>query len=113
MKQILDGRSSDGRALHVLLNPAESELSGCDIVYFTSAENAKLAPFLPKLGRTPILTIGEDSRFPEHGGMVGLIRSGDQIEIEVNLEALNPSGLKMSSRLLELAVIVSSKETIK
>lgn len=113
MKQILDGKSSDGRTLQILLNPTDSELQACDIVYITGAETPKLDPILLKLGQMPILTVGEDSRFPALGGMVGLIRSGDQIQIEVNLEALQRAGLKMSSRLLELATIVSRKQAMK
>jgi hypothetical protein len=34
------------------------------------------------------------------------VRSGDQIEIEVNLPALRSRKLDMSSRLLKLAVLV-------
>lgn len=113
MRQTLEGKSSDGRKLQVLLNPAASELSACDIVYVTSAETPKLDTILPRLRGTPILTVGEDGRFPAQGGMVGLTRSGDQIQIEVNLEALHHAGLKMSSRLLELATLVSSKEQMK
>lgn len=112
MKQVLDGRSSDGRMLHVLLNPTDSDLAACDILYVTGAETLKRSPSLARLEKMPILTIGEDRRFAERGGMVGLIRSGDQIQIEVNLGALQHGGLRMSSRLLELATIVSSKETL-
>lgn len=113
MRRTLEGKSSDGRKLQVLLNPADSEQSACDIVYLTSTETSKLGTILPRLSRAPILTVGEDGRFSAEGGMVGLTRSGDQIQIEVNLEALHHAGLKMSSHLLELATLVSSKEQMK
>lgn len=113
MKQVLKGKSSNGRTLEVLLNPGDSELPACDVIYITSAETAKLSSILPRIGRMPILTVGEDSHFTMDGGMIGLIRSGDQIQIEVNLSALEHGGLRMSSRLLELATIVSSKETMQ
>ena len=45
--------------------------------------------------------------------MVGLVRSGDQIEIEVNLNALRSRQLEMSSRLLKMAVIVSANGGIQ
>ena len=55
-----------------------------------------------------MLTVGDSDKFVRTGGMVGLVRSGDQIEIEVNLEALRSRQLDMSSRLLSLAVVVPS-----
>jgi hypothetical protein len=109
MKQMLDARSTEGRTLQVVLDPSDSELNACDILYVTSAESGKLGNILPRLGRSPVLTVGEDSRFTHNGGTVGLIRDGDQIQIEVNLDALHAAGLNMSSRLLQLATIVSTR----
>jgi hypothetical protein len=109
MKQMLDARSTEGRTLQVVLNPSETNLTSCDILYVTSAESGKLGNILSRLNRSPVLTVGEDSRFTQRGGIVGLIRSGDQIQIEVNLESLHAAGLKMSSRLLQLATIVSTR----
>lgn len=109
MKQMLDARSTDGRTLQVVLNPNDSDLTSCDILYVTSAQSAKFGNILTRLGRSPVLTVGEDTRFTQNGGMVGLIRSGDQIQIAVNIDALHAADLNMSSRLLQLATITSTR----
>lgn len=113
MKAMLDGKSSDGRIIHVVLNPPDSGLSACDLVYVASTETSASSHIFALVNVLPILTVGEDSRFLTHGGMVGLVRSADRIEIEVNLKSVRTAGLKMSSRLLDLATVVSNKETLK
>lgn len=113
VKAILEGKSSDGRSIHVLLNPSDSSISGCDIVYITSTETSAANHVLPLISGLPILTVGDESRFPLHGGMVGFVRLGDRVEIEVNLETVSGAGLKMSSRLLDLATVVSQKGVVK
>jgi uncharacterized protein DUF4154 len=110
MKAILDGKSSDGRIIRVLVNPGDSVLPGCDLVYITSGVTFEESHIFTLTRGLPILTVGEDRSFPMRGGMVGLVRSADRIEIEVNLTAVRAAGLKMSSRVLDLATIVSSRE---
>ena len=40
---------------------------------------------------------------------MSLVRDADQIQIQINLVATQSAGLKLSSRVLNLAVIVRSK----
>lgn len=110
VKAMLDGRSSDGRIIRVLVNPGDSMLPGCDLVYLSGGVPSGESHIFTLIKGLPILTVGEDRTFPMSGGMVGLVRSADRIEIEVNLSAVRAAGLKMSSRVLDLATIVSSRE---
>jgi len=109
MKAILDGKSSDGREIHVMVNPSDSTLQTCDLVYVTSTNKPTFTHVLGLISGLPILTVGEDNRFLTHGGMVGLVRSADRIEIEVDLGSVRTARLKMSSRLLDLATVVANK----
>ena len=109
LKKMLDQKPVDDRKLQVLLNPPDWEISNCDLLYVTSSETAKTGSIVSKLRKLPILTIGENDKFVQMGGVVALIRSGDQIQIEVNTDALHHAGLRMSSRLLDLATIVSTE----
>ena len=108
LKQVLDGKVSDGRRIEVVLHAPDSELSECDLLYVNGESPAMLRSILNRAAKRAVLTVGDSDRFVRSGGMVGLVRSGDQMEIEVNLEALRSSRLDMSSRLLNLAVLVPS-----
>ena len=107
LKQILENKVSDGREISIMIHPSEAELRDCNLVYFSDSSPAKVRSLLNRIGGDSILTVGESDQFARAGGMVSLVRSGDQIEIEVNLNALRNRNLDMSSRLLNLAVIVA------
>ena len=108
LQQVLDGKVSDGRHISVVAHSPGSELGECDLLYISGVAPDMLRSILSRAAKRSVLTIGDSDRFVRSGGMVGLVRSGDQIEIEVNLEALRSHRLDMSSRLLNLAVLVSS-----
>lgn len=108
LKQVLDGKVSDGRRIVVVSHSPDSDLNECDLLYVTGVSPPALRSILNRAGKRALLTVGDSDRFVRAGGMVGLVRSGDQIQIEVNLEALRSRELDMSSRLLNLAVLVSS-----
>ncbi len=107
LKQILEGKASDGRQITVLMNPSDLELRDCDVLYVAESSAARVRSVLDRVTGRAVLTVGESDQFAHSGGMVALVRSGDQIEIEVNLDAVRSRRLEMSSRLLNLAVLVS------
>lgn len=106
LKSVVDGKTSNGRTIHVLLEPPDTELRHCSILYSTHAEDSRVHSVLGKTRGTSILTVGENDKFVREGGMIGFVRSGDSIQIEVNLDSIRAGGLKVSSRLLDLALIV-------
>lgn len=106
LKQVLDGKTSDGRRITVMIHNSEAELGDCDVLYVAGLPPATLHSVLSRVAGRAVLTVGDSDQFVRAGGMVGLVRSGDEIEIEVNLPALRSRRLDMSSRLLKLAVLV-------
>ena len=107
LKQVLDGKMSEDKPIRIALHPSDADLHDCDILYAAEASPAEVRSILRRIGTRSVLTVGETDRFVRTGGMVALVRSGDQMQIEVNLETLRTAQLQMSSRLLRLAVIVS------
>ena len=106
LKQILDGKTSDGRRINVVVHTSESELRDCDVLYVEESSAPRIRAILDRVQSRAVLTVGDSDQFTRAGGMVALVRSGDQIEIHVNLNSLRSRQLEMSSRLLNLAVIV-------
>jgi hypothetical protein len=106
LQKMLDGKTSDSRTIHVLLAPHEDELAKCSIVYIADRKVSEIHKELDRLKGKKILTLGETETFTEDGGMVGLVKVDDHIQIQVNLEAAQRAGVKISSRVLSLAQIV-------
>jgi hypothetical protein len=113
LRELLEGKTSESRSIHVALFPSEEELQKCSILYLTDTPSRKLRAALDKPASRGILTVGESDLFVREGGMVGLVKVGDQIQIQVNLEAMQQAGVKISSRLLNVAVLVRPVPTAR
>ena len=109
LQKLLDGKTSDSRLIRVLLFPSKDELKRCNVLYVTETEGKKTQALLEGLDNRNMLTVGESAEFAKAGGMVSLVKAGDQIQIQVNVEAAQRAGIKISSRLLNLAVIVDER----
>ena len=107
-KAILDGKSSGEIPIHVQLDPSDLELRHCEIIYFPTPSTSRISSILAKTQGLAALTVGEDETFLSDGGMVAFVRARDTLQIEVNLDSVLAENLKISSRLLDLAIIVHS-----
>jgi hypothetical protein len=109
LQKLLDGKTSDTHLIRVLLYPSKDELKRCNIVYLTDPVEKENKNLLEILKAKNVLTVGESPEFTRAGGVVSLVKAGDQIQIQVNMNAAQRAGIKISSRLLNLAVIVHER----
>jgi len=112
LQKLLDGKISDSHLIRVVLFPTNEELRRCNILYLTDPGEKKTRNVLESLDTRNVLTVGETDDFAKSGGVVGLVKAGDQIQIQVNLDAAQRAGIKISSRLLNLAVIVHEQPAL-
>jgi hypothetical protein len=104
----LAGKVSESRRIIVVASPSDADLKRCDLVYITYSSPKKIASVLEKLSGRSVLTVGEVTSFTRLNGMMALLTVGEHIQIEVNLQACQRASLKVSSKLLSLARIVTS-----
>jgi hypothetical protein len=110
MKKMLSGKTSDARTIRVVLSPSEEELQKCNVLYVAELQAGDFRKALDKVRDRNILTVGETDSFVRGGGMIGLVNTGDHIQIEANPEAAQRVGVRISSRVLNLALIVHSAQ---
>jgi hypothetical protein len=108
LQKILEGKLSANRRVHIVLSPSAEALEKCEVVYIGYASSARSRLELDQLRPRSVLTIGDAAWFAGNGGMIGLVTSGDQIKLQVNLKVLEAAQLKISSRVLKLATIVGT-----
>jgi hypothetical protein len=106
LRSVLEGKSSDARTIRVVLYPSDEDLLRCDVIYLAPSSEKKFHLELEKVRNKAILTVGDADWFAREGGMVGMVRDRGQIHLQINLQAAQTAGLKISSRLLNLAEIV-------
>ncbi len=79
-------------------------VTNCHILFVSSSEKERLPEIIEKLRGTTVLTVGQTERFIETGGMVNFVQEGTKLRFQINDDAAKVAKLKISSKLLGLAV---------
>jgi hypothetical protein len=107
LEQVLSGKAAGTKTVRVIVEPSNQQLEQCNIIYISYASPQKLRAALQRMPKNNVLTIGDTTSFAESGGVVGLVTTGDHVQIQINPAAAEAAHLKISSRLLNLATLVS------
>ena len=106
----IEGKAAGRRRLTVRRTHTLAQIDNCHILFVARSERASVDTILTKAGQKGLLTVSDLEGFADSGGMIGLIREGNKIRFEINLEAARQAGLMISSKLLNLAKIVKTKD---
>lgn len=106
----IEDKEVKGRRLKIELYPSgllsKEAIAGCHILFISESEKNRLRNILAELRAAPVLTVSDIASFAQHGGMIALVKSQQQVRFEINSTALRRAGLAISSKLLELAKLV-------
>jgi hypothetical protein len=102
--KILRGKALNDRPLVVreVLPPERG--TNCHILFISASHKPRLPEILKGLRGSSVLTVGETDGFIEAGGMINFVPEGNKIRFQINDTAAKQAGLKISSKLLSLAV---------
>jgi hypothetical protein len=102
----IQGEAINGHPLMVMRSPRIEELKDCQIIFICRSEEDQINEILTQLDSRPILTVSEIDGFARQGGHINLYLSGGKVRFEINPQAAQRCGLKISSQLLSLGKIV-------
>jgi hypothetical protein len=80
----------------------------CHVLFISASLRQRIPAIVEKVKRLPVLTVGEEG-FLEHGGSISLMRRDRKIRFQLDLNAAREAGLKISSRLMDVADSVHGK----
>lgn len=103
LRSIAQGRQAHGRTLETLHVPTEAGPASCHVLFVDQQSDSDVDALLLHLHKQSVLTIGESQHFLDHGGMIALLKHGQQMRFKVNRQSFEKSGLVVSSQLLRLA----------
>lgn len=92
-----------GRAITLLRAPKLAEVEGCQILFISRSERSRIPQILLDLGTAPVLTVADTGGFLDQGGIINFILEKSKVRFEINQEAAERAGIKISSKLLRLA----------
>jgi hypothetical protein len=81
------------------------EATNCHILFISTSEKKRLPEILKSLKGASVLTVGEMDRFTESGGMINFVMQGNKIRFQINHDEATKAGLKISSKLMSLALL--------
>jgi hypothetical protein len=96
----------EGRPLQIRMVEKAAQLTGCQLLFVDGAPPDLLSAVIEFGRRHPCLTVSDVRDFSRRGGHIELFEEENRLRFRVNLPAARGSGLNLSSRLLQLAVIV-------
>jgi hypothetical protein len=100
LRRALEGKPVNNRTIRVIELKSLSDPQCCQVVYLATDKASEIQQALASARSSHILTIGEADRFLECGGAVNLMVVDGHMAFEVNLSALEQSGVSISSKLL-------------
>jgi len=90
------------------LNP--DNISSCHILYVSILSGKGPNDFGDNFNYTGVLTVSDIPGFAEKAGIIELVKNNDRIKLIINSRRLRSSGLKASSKLMKIAVILQKGE---
>ena len=106
LDQAVLGKPIDGRPAVIRRTSDVGALRSCHVVFVPASEMGHWRDVSDSLGNLSILLVGETEGFAERGGVINFILENERVRFEINPSAAARAHLKVSSKLLQLAVIV-------
>jgi hypothetical protein len=109
LENAVKNRKVNGREIIVKTVESVQTAKATHLLFIPAAEDEGLNDLLPALRTEGILTVGESSAFAKLGGILTFALEGDKLRFEINMDAADRAGLRVSAQLQKLAKAVRRK----
>lgn len=109
LDELIREKVVNGHPLTVRRCRTAGDMTSCHLLFVTGADGRESARVLNLAHQAPIVTVGEAVRFARQGGTINFVLKDDRVGLEINRQAARLAGVRISSRLLNLATIVQTE----
>ncbi len=106
MERTVEGKLIGGRNLTVKRFDEPVNLDSCQVLFIGPAAADTLEQILRSLRGKSVMTVGEEARFIELGGIVRLRMNEGMVQSEINESMAARAGVKISSKVLGMIGMV-------
>jgi hypothetical protein len=106
LDKTVQGEKVSGRSLEVRRFKEGDDVTACHLLFIPGSAKDHAGDLLQKLQGRPVLTVSETPGFAERGGVINLVMADKKVRFEANPQTAARQGLKLSSKLLQLARVV-------
>jgi hypothetical protein len=100
-------RQVNGRPIKLLRGLNLAELEGARVIFICPSESNRLEEILRQLQGKPVLTVADEPDAAKRGVMINFIKDSGKVRFEINTQAAARAGLKLSAKLLQVAITSS------
>jgi hypothetical protein len=104
LERTIRNKTVDGHPLVIKELRSPAEATNCHILFISTSEKKRLPDILKGLKGNCVLTVGEMDHFTENGGMINIVLKEKKIRFQINNDEATKAGLKISSKLMSLAL---------
>jgi hypothetical protein len=112
LAETVQGQNISGHSLDVSRPQDAASWRACHLLFLGDAEASRASAVLSGTRALPILTVSDGPGFAQAGGIIELYIDAGKTRFAINIDAVGRSGLRLSSRLLNLARIVRDKASL-
>ncbi len=98
-----------GHALEVWRSPDGATWRDCHLLFIGDAEARRSASGLDAIRTLQVLSVSDQKDFAQASGIIEFYVEGGKMRFAINVDAVDRSGLRLSSRLLLLAKIIRDR----
>jgi hypothetical protein len=107
LEEIAKTKNVRNKKIIILEFNSPEEIVNCNILFISQKTTFPLEAILSKTVSKKTLTISENNGYALQGCCINFVLRNDKLKFETNLNAINSAGLKVSSQLLKLAIVVN------
>lgn len=99
----LEGQEIMGKRMNVVTLADDSDVRACQVLFLSSLLPGRLEGTLDSVRSSPILTVGDTDGYGRRGVMINMYIDRKRVRFEINADAAEAAGLRISAKLLSLA----------
>ena len=107
LEDTVAGRTIESRYFVVRHISSVKQVSGCHVLFIGSVESKRISPMLAEIKTAGVLTVGDSDGAASEGAIISFKLEAGKVRFAINAAAAEREKLRISSRLLSLAVAVA------
>ncbi|MBL4655350.1 MAG: YfiR family protein, partial [Bacteroidia bacterium] len=96
-----------GKPMSVKVFKSASEVGDARMIFVTHKNSASIPAIADKLAGKKTILLSEKAGMAKQGSAINFINKGGKMKFELNKNTINKVGLKVSSSLEKLAILIS------
>ena len=104
LEKIINDRKVSNRGFQFRTYDSVAEATNCQILFISASKKNDFAKIVAALNNASVLTVSDTDGFLKAGGMINFLFEGNNVRFQISDEAAKKARLKISSKLLSLAV---------